>query len=134
MLYRLGIRLIAYDRPGYGDSDRFEGRDVADAARDVEAIADQLELDRFAVAGRSGGGPHALACAADERLRPRVSRAAVLVSFAPSEAIGLDWFDGMNRDNQRGFGDGRPDTEIVVEEIRQRAARAAEDPASCCGT
>ncbi|MBW4701252.1 MULTISPECIES: alpha/beta fold hydrolase [unclassified Micromonospora] len=128
VLYRMGIRLIAYDRPGYGDSDRFEGRDVADAARDVEAIADQLRLGRFAVAGRSGGGPHALACAADERLRGRVSRVAVLVSFAPSEAIGLDWFDGMNRDNQRGFGDGRHDTEIVVEEIRQRAARAAEDP------
>lgn len=54
VLYRMGIRLIAYDRPGYGDSDRFEGRDVADAARDVETIADELRLDRFAVAGRSG--------------------------------------------------------------------------------
>ncbi|WP_422756250.1 alpha/beta fold hydrolase [Micromonospora sp. WMMD708] len=128
VLYRMGIRLIAYDRPGYGDSERFEGRDVADAARDVEAIADQLGLDRFAVAGRSGGGPHALACAADERLHGRVSRVAVLVSLAPSDATGLDWFDGMNTDNQRGFGAERPDTDAVVEEIRQRAARAAEDP------
>ncbi|MFJ6194477.1 alpha/beta fold hydrolase [Micromonospora sp. NPDC092111] len=128
VLYRMGIRLIAYDRPGYGDSDRFEGRDVADAARDVETIADQLGLDRFAVAGRSGGGPHALACAADERLRSRVTRVAVLVSFAPSDAMELDWFDGMNPDNQRGFGGGRSDTDTVVEEIRQRAARAVEDP------
>ncbi|MEV6801771.1 alpha/beta hydrolase [Micromonospora rifamycinica] len=128
VLYRSGIRLIAYDRPGYGDSDRFEGRDVADAARDVEAIADQLGLDQFAVAGRSGGGPHALACAADERLRSRVTRVAVLVSLAPSDATGLDWFDGMNPDNQRGFGADRPDTDAVVEEIRERATRAAEDP------
>ncbi|MEH1167718.1 alpha/beta hydrolase [Micromonospora sp. CPCC 205539] len=128
VLYRMGIRLIAYDRPGYGDSERFEGRDVADAARDVEAIADQLELERFAVVGRSGGGPHALACAADELLRGRVTRVAVLVSLAPSDAIELSWFDGMNSDNVRAFGAGSFDTDEVVEEIRQRAARAAEDP------
>ncbi|MEH0937927.1 alpha/beta fold hydrolase [Micromonospora psammae] len=128
VLYRMGVRLIAYDRPGYGDSERFEGRDVADAARDVEAIADQLGLRRFAVAGRSGGGPHALACAADERLRGRVTRVAVLVSLAPSDAMTLDWFAGMNADNTRGFGSGRPDTQSVVEEIRQRAERAIGDP------
>ncbi|MFG1952004.1 alpha/beta fold hydrolase [Micromonospora sp. NPDC048830] len=128
VLYRMGVRLVTYDRPGYGDSERFEGRDVADAARDVETIADDLGLTRFAVAGRSGGGPHALACAADERLRGRISRVAVLVSLAPSDAMELDWFDGMNNDNVRGFGAGSPDTDAVIEEIRQRAARAAEDP------
>ncbi|MEO3778017.1 alpha/beta hydrolase [Micromonospora sp. B11E3] len=128
VLYRMGVRLVTYDRPGYGDSERFEGRDVADAARDVETIADDLGLTRFAVAGRSGGGPHALACAADERLRGRISRVAVLVSLAPSDAMERDWFDGMNNDNVRGFGAGSPDTDAVIEEIRQRAARAAEDP------
>ncbi|MGK5442484.1 alpha/beta fold hydrolase [Micromonospora sp. URMC 105] len=129
VLYRLGVRLIAYDRPGYGDSDRREGRDVADAARDVEAIADRLGLDRFAVAGRSGGGPHALACAADGALRGRVTRVAVLVSFAPSDASQLDWFAGMNSDNVRGFGgDGDRGTASVIEQIRRRAARAVEDP------
>nr|WP_246157583.1 alpha/beta hydrolase [Micromonospora palomenae] len=129
VLYRLGVRLIAHDRPGYGDSDRREGRDVADAARDVEAIADQLGLEHFAVAGRSGGGPHALACAADGALRGRVTRVAVLVSFAPSDATQLDWFAGMNSDNVRGFGgDGNRDTASVIEQIRRRAARAIEDP------
>ncbi|MEH0827866.1 MULTISPECIES: alpha/beta fold hydrolase [unclassified Micromonospora] len=129
VLYRLGVRLIAHDRPGYGDSDRREGRDVADAARDVEAIADQLGLERFAVAGRSGGGPHALACAADGALRGRVTRVAVLVSFAPSDATQLDWFAGMNSDNVRGFGgDGNRDTASVIEQIRRRAARAIDDP------
>ncbi|WP_346533673.1 alpha/beta hydrolase [Micromonospora sp. DPT] len=129
VLYRLGVRLIAYDRPGYGDSDRREGRDVADAARDVEAIADQLGLEHFAVAGRSGGGPHALACAADGALRGRVTRVAALVSFAPADTTQLDWFAGMNSDNVRGFGgDGNRDTASVIEQIRRRAARAVEDP------
>ncbi|MEW2385691.1 alpha/beta hydrolase [Micromonospora sp. NPDC047707] len=128
VLYRLGVKLITYDRPGYGGSDRVEGRDVADAARDVEVIADHLELPRFAVAGRSGGGPHALACAADPALRHRITRVAALVGFAPSDAPELDWFAGMNDDNLNGFGAGRSDTSAVVEEIRRRAQRASEDP------
>ena len=95
VLHRLGVRLIAFDRPGYGDSDRFEGRRVADAATDVLAIADAFDLDKFAVVGRSGGGPHALACAA--KLPDRLTRAAVLVGLAPPVADGLDWYEGMTR-------------------------------------
>src|ERR671923_836728 len=57
-----GIRLLAYDRPGYGGSTPAPGRSVADAAADVCAIADALGIERFAVWGISGGGPHALAC------------------------------------------------------------------------
>jgi pimeloyl-ACP methyl ester carboxylesterase len=97
VLHRLRVRLIAFDRPGYGKSDRFEGRRVADAAVDVMAIADAYGLDEFAVVGRSGGGPHALACAA--LLPERVTRAAVLVGLAPREAHGLDWFNGMTESN-----------------------------------
>ncbi|MET8141779.1 alpha/beta hydrolase [Sphaerisporangium sp. NPDC005288] len=97
VLYRLGVRLITFDRPGYGRSDRLIGRSVAAAAEDVEAIADALEIDRFAVVGRSGGGPHALACAA--LLPARVTRAAVLVGLAPHAAEGLDWFGGMAASN-----------------------------------
>ena len=80
VLYRLGVRLICYDRPGYGGSSRVPDRRVADAARDVEMIADKLKLGRFAVVGRSGGGPHALACSAlavrpgPPRRRPRRAR------------------------------------------------------------
>ncbi len=82
VLHRLGVRLIAFDRPGYGDSDRFQGRRVADAATDVLAIADAFGLDKFAVVGRSGGGPHALACAA--LLPDRLTKVAVLVGHRAS--------------------------------------------------
>ncbi len=97
VLHRLGVQLIAFDRPGYGRSDRMEGRRVADAATDVLAIADAYGLDKFAVVGRSGGGPHALACAA--LLPDRVTKAAVLVGLAPRGANGLDWYDGMTESN-----------------------------------
>src|SRR6516165_2603800 len=66
-----GARLITYDRPGYGGSDRHAGRRVVDCVGDVVAIADALGLERFSVTGTSGGGPHALAVAASvpERIR-----------------------------------------------------------------
>ena len=97
VLHRLGVRLISFDRPGYGESDRLEGRRVADAATDVLAIADACGLEKFAVVGRSGGGPHALACAA--LLPERLTKAAVLVGLAPRGADGLDWYDGMAQSN-----------------------------------
>ncbi|HYA09053.1 MAG TPA: alpha/beta hydrolase, partial [Gaiellaceae bacterium] len=92
-----GIRLLGYDRPGYGGSTRHAGRTVADAARDVAAIADALGLERLATWGISGGGPHALACAA--LLPGRIVAAASLASPAPHDAEGLDWLAGMGEAN-----------------------------------
>jgi pimeloyl-ACP methyl ester carboxylesterase len=90
---RCGIRWVSYDRPGYGGSAASPGRDVASAAADVATIADALGIDRFAVMGHSGGGPHALACAA---LLPERVLGVVCVSvLAPRDAQGLDWFAGM---------------------------------------
>jgi pimeloyl-ACP methyl ester carboxylesterase len=97
-----GLRLVGYDRPGYGGSLRHPGRTIADCVADVHAIADALGLERFASWGVSGGGPHALACAAlcDERLTAVASLAAV----APYRADGLDWLAGMGEDNVTEFG------------------------------
>jgi pimeloyl-ACP methyl ester carboxylesterase len=97
-----GIRLIGYDRPGYAGSMRAKGRRVADCVADVTEIADALALERFATWGISGGGPHALACAAlgDERL----TAVASLASVAPYDADGLDWLEGMGEDNHIEFG------------------------------
>jgi len=88
-----GVRLITIDRPGIGESTRRKGRSVADWADDVRVVADALGLDRFAVVGWSGGGPHALACAA--RLSGRVSATATIGGMEPvrtraeREALGL---------------------------------------------
>ncbi|WP_037316035.1 alpha/beta fold hydrolase [Amycolatopsis orientalis] len=90
---RLGLRWVSYDRPGYGGSTPRPGRDVASAASDVAKIADALKIERFAVFGHSGGGPHALACAA--LLPERVSAAVGVASMAPYDGDGLDWFAGM---------------------------------------
>jgi pimeloyl-ACP methyl ester carboxylesterase len=92
-----GIRLISYDRPGYGGSDRLRGRAIGDCAADVRTIAAALGINRLAVWGISGGGPHALACAA--LLPDLVPAVAVLASPAPWGADGLDYFDGMGELN-----------------------------------
>jgi|SRR5947209_8952087 len=92
-----GLRHITYARPGYAGSDRLAGRSVADCAGDVVAIADAFGVERFYTVGWSGGGPHALACAA--LLPGRVVAAASLAGVAPREADGLDWVDGMGEEN-----------------------------------
>lgn len=126
VLYRLGIQLISYDRPGYGGSTRQAKRAVSDAAGDIAAIADQLGLDRFAVVGRSGGGPHALAAAA--LLPDRVRRTAVLVGLAPSDAEDLDWLGGMTDGNVREYETADNDWPRHVERLRLLADRARRDP------
>ena len=92
-----GIRLVGYDRPGYGDSTRHAGYAIADTAEDVRAIAEALGIDRLAVWGMSAGGPHALACAA--LLPDLVVAAATLASPAPYGAPGFDYFTGMGQAN-----------------------------------
>ena len=98
---RHGVRMVAYDRPGYGRSDPMPGRSVADAAADVATIADELGFERFAVVGGSGGAPHALACGA--LLGDRVLRVGALVTPAPSDTSDFDFFDGLADLNVREF-------------------------------
>lgn len=96
-----GIRALVYDRPGYGGSTRQLGRTVVDAVDDARRLADAVGWDRFATAGGSGGGPHTLACAA--RMPDRVTRCLAVVSLAPSDADGLDWYAGMSPGNVDEF-------------------------------
>ena len=96
-----GIRHVAYSRGGYANSARQPGRTVADCAAQVSAIADELGIDRFYTVGWSGGGPHALACAA--LLGDRVIAAATLAGVAPHDAEGLDWLAGMGEENLQEF-------------------------------
>jgi pimeloyl-ACP methyl ester carboxylesterase len=131
VLYRLGLQLICYDRPVYCGSDRKPGRTVRDAADDVAAIADKLGADRFAVVGRSGGGPHALACAAV--MPERVSSTAVLVSLAPSDAVGLDWYHGMNRQNIQEYGAADAGLQARLTNIASWVEQAQQDPRRVIG-
>jgi pimeloyl-ACP methyl ester carboxylesterase len=89
-----GIRFVSYDRPGYDTSTEQPGRTIASAVHDVAAIVDELGVDRFAVLGHSGGGPHALACAA--LLPERVIAAIDGSGTAPYGSEGLDFFAGTN--------------------------------------
>jgi pimeloyl-ACP methyl ester carboxylesterase len=93
-----GIRLISYDRPGYGGSTPALDRTVADCAGDVRAICAGLHIDRLAAWGVSGGGPHVLACAA--LLPDLVVAAASLASLAPHGVPGLDYYEGMGQLNR----------------------------------
>ena len=96
-----GIRLVAWDRPGYGGSSTRPGRTVASVAADAVAVADALGIETFRTWGKSGGGPHALACAA--LLPDRVPAVAILAGVAPYGAPDLDWLAGMGQDNIEEF-------------------------------
>jgi pimeloyl-ACP methyl ester carboxylesterase len=99
---RAGIRVIALDRPGYGQSGFQPGRRILDWPADVAAAADALDIDDFAVLGASGGGPYALACG--YRLPDRVTRVGVVSGVGPFDAPGAT--KGMRWQNRIGFGLG----------------------------
>ena len=107
-----GIRLVTMTRPGFGGSSRQPGRSVSDAAADAAALADHLGAERFLTAGWSGGGPHALACAA--LLPERVRAAATIAGVAPYEAEGLDWAAEMGEDNQVEYGTAARDPDELL--------------------
>jgi pimeloyl-ACP methyl ester carboxylesterase len=130
-----GARVITYDRPGYGASDRHRGRIVNDCVADVSALADSLGIGSFAATGGSGGGPHCLAVAA--ALHDRVTRAACIVGVAPYAALGDEWLEGMDPENIKEFGwalegESRLEPELTRESAAM-LARMAEDPATVLG-
>jgi pimeloyl-ACP methyl ester carboxylesterase len=96
-----GLRYVAFSRAGYGASTRSPHRTVADVVEDAGAVLDSIGADRAWVAGWSGGGPHALACAA--LLANRVLGTALIASVAPHDADGLDFLAGMGDENVEEF-------------------------------
>lgn len=96
-----GLRWITYGRPGYGDSTSLLGRDVAQAAADSATVLDHLDLQTFVTYGLSGGGPHALACAA--LLPDRCLGVATVGGVGPDNVADLDFVDGMAQENVEEF-------------------------------
>lgn len=135
---RLGIRSICFDRPGYGLSTRRPGRAVVDAATDVAAIVDALDVDRFAVTGGSGGGPHCLAVAT--QLSDRVTRVACVVGVAPLGQSGLampEWRDGMTQGNLDEFDWSLQGEDVLRPQLERLAPedleRVVTDPSNPLG-
>ena len=124
---RHDVDLLVLDRPGYGGSSRWPGRRIADVVEDVVLVADSCGWDSFAVWGGSGGGPHALACAA--LLAERVERSASAVGPAPFDAEGLDWFGGMSAGNVEEFTLARQGETVyrpLVERLAKQAVQAVQ--------
>jgi pimeloyl-ACP methyl ester carboxylesterase len=121
---RRGLRFVNYLRPGYGKSDRQLGRSVASCAVDVEAVADALGIGRFYVVGESGGGPHALACAA--LLLDRVRAVALIAGVAPPDAE--NWEQGMAEGNLQELKAWRRGPRVLQKHIEKeiRALRSVE--------
>jgi pimeloyl-ACP methyl ester carboxylesterase len=122
-----GLRVIAMDRPGMGLSDFQADRAIAGWPGDVEALADSLGLDRFAVLGVSGGGPYAAACAG--KIGRRVTTAGIVSSLSPVDEPGLT--DGMLWMNRMGMAAARwapwltrPVLGLIARRLRRPRRRA----------
>ena len=114
------LRFVTFSRPGYAGSSPMAGRAVGDVATDVQAILDALKIERFFCAGQSGGGPHALACAA--LLPDRVIATATLSGVAPWPADGLDWLAGMGPENLEEFEASRKGLAVLDPLLEREAA------------
>jgi pimeloyl-ACP methyl ester carboxylesterase len=93
---RLSVRLLVFDRPGYGASTRLPERGIAVVADDAAQLLDHLGLDAVHTAGGSGGGPHVLAFAANHP--ERVRAVTVVVGGTPLEEADLAGLIQINRD------------------------------------
>lgn len=123
-----GLALVFPSRPGYGESTPHPGRTIADIAPDIGAVLDDLGCDEFITLGWSGGGPHALACAA--KLPARCRAAATGAGVAPFHADGLDFFHGMATENVAEFIAalaGREKLEPILEEEAARYCAASTE-------
>jgi pimeloyl-ACP methyl ester carboxylesterase len=114
------VRLISYDRAGYGGSSPKPGRRIADAAADTATVADALGVARFTVWGVSGGGPHALACGA--LLRERVTAVAAVSGFAPADTPGLVFTEGMGEPSRAEFPLAAQGREVYEPFVREAVA------------
>ncbi len=80
----LNLRIIAVNRPGYGNSDFQIDRTLLDWPDDISELADSLKIDSFSVLGVSGGGPYAIVCA--YKISGRLKKVGVVSGMGPYNA------------------------------------------------
>ncbi|OAQ65217.2 valacyclovir hydrolase [Pochonia chlamydosporia 170] len=95
-----GVKLITMSRAGYGSSTRQRGRCIVDVVPDLKQLTEHLNIKRCFVAGWSGGGPHALACAAG---LPGCVATLVIAGVGPWNVEDLDFLNGQGEDNVNEF-------------------------------
>jgi pimeloyl-ACP methyl ester carboxylesterase len=127
-----GLRLISYDRAGYGGSTPKPGRVVADIANDVVDVLDALDVEHFASIGASGGAPHSLALGA--RVSERCRAVAAIACPTPWGVNGIDWLAGMGEQNVEEFGAALEGAdalqaflEPLAQELRETTAEEIRD-------
>jgi pimeloyl-ACP methyl ester carboxylesterase len=121
---RMGIRLIALDRPGFGLSDFKPRRTISEWPDDVVRLADALRIDRFATVGVSGGGPYAAACAL--RIPQRLTTVSIVCGLAPLDTPGAT--HRMIRNNHWIFFLGRRLPWLAKISLRRIAYQVRRDP------
>jgi pimeloyl-ACP methyl ester carboxylesterase len=126
-----GVRLITFDRPGYGCSDPLLDRRVADAAGDVGALLDHLGIERASIVGWSGGGPFAVATAV--HAAERVARLALVSAPGPLDEVPGGW-EALG-DYQRPTAEmARREPHRSVRSIARHMVPVQADPASFLGS
>jgi pimeloyl-ACP methyl ester carboxylesterase len=123
---RIGIRIIAPNRPGVGRSEFVERKSALEAVADVEDVAQALQLDRFSLIGISGGTPYALA--ALSRMADRVKTVTVISGMGPMRLSGA--LHGMDRRRRIALQVGSRFPSVARRGFRKAARRFAADPES----
>lgn len=122
-----GLFFVTMSRAGYGTSARRAGRTVASIVDDTRSVLDAFDRDEYVSVGWSGGGPHALACAALDA--PRCRKAWSLAGVAPTD-VDFDWTEGMGPENVEEFELAKvagPDYEGHVEQYAAQFVDATAD-------
>jgi pimeloyl-ACP methyl ester carboxylesterase len=114
-----GLRVVSYDRAGYGGSTPNPGRSVVDVVPDIEDVLDALDVERYVSLGGSGGCPHSFACGARS---DRCLAAGAIAAPTPFEAEGIDWIAGQGEQNVAEWGMAVQGPEKLEPFLEQEAA------------
>ncbi len=113
---------FSYSRPGYGQSDRHEGRTIIDNASDIEEILRNFGIEKIVSIGWSGGGPH---CLADTTLFQSVA-AISIAGVGPFGASDLDFLEGMGEENHIEFGAAVKGPAAIEDWMKNNASALAQ--------